>query len=238
MIIDKERQIRNSALYLLPLFVASVLPLISLAIFTRVLTKNDFGIFALAQIIAIFFNGLGNLGMTAAYDRNFFQYRNDKVKTAQLLCTVILFVIFNFIILTIGTFIFKSDLSKFIIGSSKYGNLILFTTIAQLLSGSNYYYLAYFKNNELAASYAGYTICTSIINLLAAIFFVVFMKVGVIGLAFAQLLANGTIFISLNFKFRSNFPLSFDRKLLIEMLIIAYPLTPRIFLGARPWPCP
>lgn len=68
--VNKEQQIKSVFIYLLPV-ISSILPFISLPIFTRILSKEDYGLLALAQVYAIFICGLANFGTTAAYDRNF-----------------------------------------------------------------------------------------------------------------------------------------------------------------------
>ncbi len=67
---NKEQQIKNSFIYFLPVISGTVLPFSALSIFTRILTREDYGVLALAQIYAIFVSGMANFGMTAAYDRN------------------------------------------------------------------------------------------------------------------------------------------------------------------------
>ena len=94
---NKEQQIKNSFIYLSPIIISNLLPFITLPIFTRILTREDYGVLALAQVYAIFVSGLANFGMTTAYNRNYFQYRVDRLKTAQLLYSTLGFVVFNFI---------------------------------------------------------------------------------------------------------------------------------------------
>ena len=41
---NKEQQIKNSFIYLLPIIIGSVLSFIALSIFTRILTREDYGV--------------------------------------------------------------------------------------------------------------------------------------------------------------------------------------------------
>lgn len=50
---SKEKQIKNSLIYLLPVFIGNLIPLAMLSIFTRILTKEDYGVLGLAQVYAI-----------------------------------------------------------------------------------------------------------------------------------------------------------------------------------------
>ena len=54
----------------------NIFPFITMPILTRILTKEDYGILALAHIYAILTTGLTNLGLSVIYERNYFQYKN------------------------------------------------------------------------------------------------------------------------------------------------------------------
>ena len=231
MITNKEQQIKNSFIYMLPIIVSGILPLITLPIFTRILSKEDFGVLALANLYAIFANGLANLGMTEAYRRNYFQYRNSRLKTAQLLYSALLFVTVNFLIIAVLTFSFKGALSKLIIGSVEHRDILFWAFCSQFFTSISYYYMTYFKNSETAKSFVVYTITGSILYFVISLFLVAYLRIGVIGLIYAQLCSGVIIFSILNYKFITNLKPSLSRKMLIESLKISYPLTPRIFLG-------
>ena len=228
---SKEKQIKNSFIYLLPIITGSILPFVALAIFTRILTREDYGVLALAQIYAIFVSGLANFGMTAAYDRNYFQYRSNPLETAKLLYSILLFVTLNFLFLAGLTFVFRGTFSKLIIGSAEHGNILFWAFCAQFFTGISYYYLAYFKNSETAKDFTVYTIALSITNLIISVFLVAHLRIGVIGLVYAQLCSGAIIFSVLSYKFITTLKPSFSKSIFIESLKISYPLTPRIFLG-------
>ena len=70
----KKNNFINKFLILqLPYAVTSLIPILSLPIFTKFLSTEDYGILALANVYGILFGGLSNLGLTVAFERNFFQ---------------------------------------------------------------------------------------------------------------------------------------------------------------------
>ena len=228
---NKEQQIKNSLLYLLPTIITSVLPFLTIPIFTRILTREDYGVLALAQIYAIFVNGLANFGMTAAYERDYFQYREDRLKTPQLLYSALLFVMLNFLLLALSTYVFRKPLSNLIIGSTEHGNILFLAFCAQFFYSVNYYYLTYFKNSETARDFVAYTIFGTLINFIISLFLVAYLRIGVVGLIYAQLCSGATIFGIMSYRFTASLPVSLSMPILSKSLQIAYPLTPRIFLG-------
>jgi O-antigen/teichoic acid export membrane protein len=228
---NQEQQIKNTFIYLLPVIVGNVLPFVTIPIFTRILTKEDYGVLALALVYAVFINGLVNFGMAAAYDRNYFQYRDDRLRTAQLLYSLLLFVTLNFLLVAALTFVFRATLSELIIGSVKHGNVLFLASCAQFFSTVNYYYLAFFRNSEKAKDYTLSTIVNGMTNFIISLVLVAYLRIGVTGILYAQLFSGAMVFGILTYRFRSFLPVSFDKKVFSESLRIAYPLTPRIFLG-------
>ena len=229
--LPKEQQIKNSFIYLLPTITNSVLLLVTIPIFTRILTKEDYGVLALSLVYAIFANGLANFGMTAAYDRDYFQYRGNRLKSAQLLYSGLLFVMLNFLLLACLTYLFRGTLSEFIIGSVKHGNMLFWAFCAQFFYSISYYYLTYFRNSEAAKNFVTHTIAGSLINLIIALFLVAYLRIGVIGIVYAQFCSGVIIFCTLSYRFTASLPISLSKTIFKESLRIAYPLTPRIFLG-------
>jgi O-antigen/teichoic acid export membrane protein len=227
---NKEKQIKNSFLYILPNIVSGLLPIVTLPVFTRILTVADYGVYALASIYAILLSGIVNFGLTASYERNFFQYK-DKEKTAELLYSTLAFVLAGFLIATAITYLFKKQIAKILIGSAEYDVFLLWVFLATVIMSLKQYFLIYFKNTENAKDFIIYTIDESLIGVLLSLFFVVYMKTGIIGLAWGQLFASTTIFLALIMRFLKIMPFCFKWDILKDSLKISLPLTPRIFIG-------
>ena len=227
---DKERQIKNSFIYLIPLIVSGLLPIVALTVFTRVLTKEDFGALALAQIYAIFASGLANFGLTVVYERNFFQYR-DPEKSADLLYSTLVFVITVFLVFVLLTYIFKIPFSSIIIGSPGHAALLFWTFCSTGFLSFKTFFLTYFKNAENARDFTKYTIYESVLAVLFSVFAVIFLRTGIIGIVWGQLSAGLIVFSVLVIKFLKFLPFSFNWRILKESLKLSYPFTSRVFFG-------
>ena len=227
---NKEQQVKNSFIYLLPVLVGNLIPIITLPIYTRILSKEDFGALALAQVFASFLNGLGNFGLLVVYERNFFQYRNSK-QEAALLYSSLFFVLSTFIIFGSLAFIFKTTISNHLIGTPGYANFIFWNYCAAGFMSLKMYYLTYFKNTENASSYVWYTIDENIIGFLVSLLLVAVVKVGIIGIPYGQVIASLIVFFLLNIKFLKMYPVTFDRFVLWDALKTSFPLTPKLILS-------
>lgn len=227
---DKEQQIKNSFIYLLPSVVGNLIPVITLPIFTRILTKEDYGVWGLAQVYAIFMSGLANFGLIIGYERNFFQYK-DQEKSAELLYSTLLFVLSVFIVIGLFTYFFKSPISRLVIGSSEHSDILFWSFCSTGIISLKNYYLTYFKNTENAKSFARYTIDENLLGVVFSFFMVVYLRIGVIGLVWGQLLASLIIFCILGVNFLKLYPVAFNWEVLKDSLKLSLPLTPRIFFG-------
>ena len=224
------KQLKNGAIYLLPIVFSSLLPLVTLPIFTRFLTPGDYGVWGLAQIYASFAIGISNLGLTIGFERNFFENKEEKFRTS-LLYSILLFVIVTFIALGAFTFLFKAKLSEWIIGSPDHSNLLFWSYCTAGIMSLKSYYLIYFKNSENAKSLTKYTIGDSILMTIFSLFLVTYLRIGIIGLVLGQLLAGIVSFSLLSFIFIKSKPVTFNLVGFKNSLKISLPLTPRIFFG-------
>lgn len=227
---NKEQQIRNSLIYILPVAVGAAIPLITLPIFTRILTKEDYGILALAQVYALFVTSLANFGLTAVYERNFFECREER-RAAQLLYSILLFVLAQITLGGFVTFVIRETISRWVIGSPVHGDFLFWTYCSTSVMSLKVYFLTYFKNREQAKPFAWYTIDETLLGVLFSLIFVVYAGVGVVGLVWGQLIASLLVFSALSVRFLRAIPPAFNARLLKESITLSYPLTPRVFLG-------
>lgn len=226
----KEKQIVNTSLYIIPVIVGNLLPILTLPLFTRILTVEDYGIFALSQVYAIFVNGISNFGLTIGYERNFFE-SEDKYKRAGLLFATLLFVIFTFSFFWIFTYIFKGTLAEWIIGDKKYGYILFWSYGATGIAALKTYFLTYFKNLENAKAFVWYTIDESLIGVILSLFMITYLRMGIYGLILGPLIASSIIFVILSFRFVKMLSFVIDTQALRSSLKLSLPLTPRIFFG-------
>jgi len=227
----RESQLKNSILYLSLVVVKNLFPFLTIPILSRILTPDDYGVLALSMVYVIFIDGLANLGMTTGYDRNFFQYRNNYKEKSQLLFSIIIFVTSNYIIFGGLTYFFRNLLSNLIIGSPAHGNLLFFALCAQFFLGINIYYFSYLKNSENAKDFAFFTITMGLLRLILSLFFVAYLRMGVIGLIYADLYSALLIFCIFSYRFVKTISFSVNKKIFYESFKISYPLTPTIFIG-------
>ena len=229
--LSKERQIKNSFIYLIPSLVDNFIPFLTLPIFSRILFPEDYGVLALAQIFAVFGCGLANLALLSVYDRSFFQYRHDPLRSGQLLFSITLLVAGNSLVLMAVAYFAQQPLSVLFTRSPHHGNILLVALAAECTISLRQYYLFYFKNREEARVYMNNYLISSVLTFILSLFFVGLLRMGVIGIVYGRLLGSGAALVSLHQHVTRLIPFSLNRSLVWETLKISFPLTPPIFYG-------
>jgi O-antigen/teichoic acid export membrane protein len=226
----RDKQIKNSFIYIVAHIVTNFLPVVTLPIFTRILTAQEYGVYALAGIYAVLFSGIVNFGMTISYERNFFQYSSDR-ESAELLYSTLVFVLTTFFLSTVFTYLFQRPVAKLFIGSEKFAPLLCWVFLSTVMMSFKQYFLIYFKNKERARDFVFYTLDESIISVVFSLIFVVYFRTGIVGLAWGQCLASFIILALLVARFFRVMPVCFNFHILKDSFRISLPLTPRIFMG-------
>ncbi|MBF0595051.1 MAG: lipopolysaccharide biosynthesis protein [Candidatus Omnitrophica bacterium] len=227
---EKQQQIRNSLIYIVPSVVSGLLPIVTLPIFTRLLTKEDYGALALSSAYAVFVAGIANFGLTMGYERNFFESKDPR-SSSGLLYSSLLFVASGSLLCCALTFIFKTRIAGMITGLRDYSDLLFWSLCAYCVINLKSYYLVYFKNSENARAFTVYSVDEIFLGVAASLLLVAGFHMGVRGLVFGQLFASTTILIVLFLRFVKVLPVCVNGRLLKDALRISVPLTPRFFLS-------
>lgn len=227
---DKQKQVKHSLIYIVPKMVTAVFSILALAIYTRFLTKYDFGVFALAEVCAVFLSGVVNFGMLLGFERDFFKYE-DEAKRKELLYSTLFFVMIMFGFIGGIAYMIRNSLSKWIVQSGSYGNLVFILFCSTVFVSLNQYYYFYFRSEEKPEKFVFYTVMFNILNVVFPVLLIVFANKGLMGLACGQLFAALLVFIFLGIRFLRETPFSVNFAILKEVFKISYPLTPRIFFG-------
>jgi O-antigen/teichoic acid export membrane protein len=226
-----SKKVKNSFLYLLPTMAGVLIPLITLPLFTRVLSTEEYGSLALCQVYAVFTTGIANFGLTFGYERDFFEQKNN-IKQIILLYSTLSFVVSLLIFFGLSTLFFSGEIVEYLKIKSTNPELLLLITFSSVaISSIRHYFLIYFKNNENAKKYVLFTLDEIIISFILSMFFVLYIRTGVIGIVLSQLIGGCLILFFLIWKFLKIKSFEVNFKMLKNSLELSAPLTPRIFFG-------
>ena len=98
--------LKNLSLYMVTTALQTVVPVLTVPIFTRLIHREQYGVLYMLQIAMIVGIGLGNWGLANAFERFFFAYAGSRAKQLRLLGTLVAFtlacfaVVFGVLLLT------------------------------------------------------------------------------------------------------------------------------------------
>ena len=222
-------QIQNFLWYIGQFCIKNLIPLITLPVFTRYISVEDFGLYALAMIYGTILAGIANLGLSSIFERTFFELSPTKRK--NLLFTILSFVMLLFLFLFCFTILFDELISETLFKTKALKDYLVLTISFQTFKSLNIYFLSYLKNYENAKTHTFLSVVESILSIGLALWFVTQLSMGLYGFILGQsigvLLTFAITFVYLFFPFNSRFEIH----MLKEQLHLSLPLTPKIFFG-------
>jgi len=221
-----HRDLRDVLVYLLPLVGASLLPFITLPIFTRLLTPADYGYLALAAIYAAAATGVASLGLVVGFEREYFECE-DQDGGAGLLYSALLTNLGSLVLVFAISWRYRAAFSGWIIGSSEHSSLLLAVFAAVGSQTLRTYVLIYFRNQRRARTYTAYVLAESFLSAAFSLLLVAWLRIGVIGLPLGQLAGASIILLVMSFHLLTRLPFSLSRPALVSALRTGLPVTAR-----------
>jgi O-antigen/teichoic acid export membrane protein len=225
-----RQQVRHGLMYFVPVVVGNLAPIVTLPIFTRVLTPGDYGAWALATAYATLVTSIANVGLTSLFERDYFE-QTDARGRSTLLHSLVAFVVAALLLGGVVTWWSRDAIARMLIGDGTLGGLVLWMYCAVAISSVKAYYLIALKNAQNASAYIFYSIDETILNIVASMALIVWLGVGVIGLALGQLLASGTVTALLVIRFARAETPAFSSAMLASGLRTGLPLMPRLIVN-------
>tara|TARA_B100001059_G_scaffold178892_1_gene179497 strand:+ start:4086 stop:5519 length:1434 start_codon:yes stop_codon:yes gene_type:complete len=222
--------IKNILRYQIPFILSSGLPILTLPIFTRYLSLDDYGLISLANIYGILVVGICNFGLVTAFERNFFESKGTSEKIS-LLWTCVLSVFSFLVVVFFLTYLFQKKISDSIFTITLPSYLLLFSLLNLGVKSLIQYFYVYFKNSEDSYNYVRITVFESILSTGLALYFVVYDSLGIIGYVFGQAMGVSIVFFFLVMLFILKKGISFNIIQLKSSIRLGAPLIPRIFFG-------
>jgi O-antigen/teichoic acid export membrane protein len=184
---------KHSVVYMVANFLEKIVAFLMIPIYTRFLIPADYGVLELVSLTIDVIGMVISMGIASAMYRYYFEYKDEREKNEVISTSIIGFGIIALISLSIIAL--SSDLLAVkILKSHKYYYFLIsfcslwFNTILQM----GYTYV---RIKQQSMKYLAYSLSRLIMSLSLNIYFVVFMKIGVIGVLLS------TLFTSIIFSF-------------------------------------
>ena len=226
-----EQNIKNIFIYMIPKFLSYGISLITLPILTRILTPRDFGIVTLSWIFPTIAVGVFTLGLPAAAQRYYFEYKADEKKFKSLISSSQLFLYVSLVVSTFVIFSFKNHISKVIVGDSKYGMAIFITFITAHVGQIINFYLLLYQNMEKATLHSTFTLMQAVFTAVISLLFVWYFRMAYMGMIYGSFIGAAFVCSLMFFYFNKNIKFRFDTKILLENIKYGLQILPKTFTG-------
>ncbi|MBS3742114.1 MAG: oligosaccharide flippase family protein [Candidatus Cloacimonetes bacterium] len=221
---DIRNVTKHSSIYLLGNFISKIIGVILLPLYTKLILVEAYGIYAVFEVTIQFAVGILHLGLPNAL------FRWLSLEKYKKRWGGILFTTFSALLLvSLGVLFFafsaQNVLSDFIFNNTVYAHFFPVVAIIIGLRLLNRIPLTLIRFEEKSLLFITITIARFLLQLLSTIYFVAFMKLGIIGIFYGQLIGEITAFIGLMGYLIKKFKFEFEFKILKEMISFGFPLT-------------
>ncbi len=227
MLSDLKTSFKHTIFYAIGNLAPKLSGFILLPIYTKLISVADYGILGLFELVEVLSANILVCGMPQVLLR-WYGLTSEIEKKKKYIFTILLFLICvcgaSFLLVSLG----KNFLSRLLLNNTEYGDyfLILFTTI--ILSVLSRVPLTILRSEEMSYQYAICVFLQFTTNLIANIYFVAILKLGVKGILISQALSSTFIFLILSPYLLSRINIKVDLPELKEMVAFGYPF---IFSG-------
>jgi O-antigen/teichoic acid export membrane protein len=189
--LNKVRKIGTNTIYYgLGNILNKSLGFILIPIYARVIPIGQYGVLAIVELFIILLLALLNFGITSGHERYFFLEKTKNEYNKFLFNNVLGLFLFSLISLAAITF-FRSQLSVLFWGTSDYSFCILLGLIITFVEINNLIPFQVLQYDGKPLNYIITNLVRLLISVLATIYFVLTMKLGIAGILYGRLVGSG-----------------------------------------------
>tara|TARA_R110002094_G_scaffold2675_5_gene10497 strand:- start:1080 stop:2378 length:1299 start_codon:yes stop_codon:yes gene_type:complete len=210
---------KDSFLYSLATLFTKGLGFILLPIYTRVISKAEYGLFDYLTTVGLILGVVVTFEITQAVFRLIPDYKDNLYKKIQLASTGFWFSVLMYSTLTILSVAFSSELAHILLDNHLHSELIVITSILFFSNALLYYFTILMRVQLLAKKVVVISLFNAIFVALFSLLFVVYYELGIKGLLLGQLLGGAgaalLAYVFVNTWIRFSFCFSTLKKMLI-----------------------
>ena len=220
----------HTLIYSLSWFASSAAGILLLPVYTRFLSKTDYGILEVLDYTNMILMLLVITGLNAAIPR-FFNDTDDEEEKKRVVSTATIFVLLFGLLVCFLAYAVNDSLALIILGKSSYKNLInlnillLYAQLIVQISGVG------FIAAKKSKAYLAYMLTRLILSIIANLYFIVVLKLGVLGMLYGNITSNTLVALVITGHNIVRHGLRLHVSMLRKLLKFGIPLIPASFLG-------
>lgn len=224
--------IKNSFWYSFSSVLLRASSIIFFPIFSKYLTKADYGILSVTQSIIIWVSAVAALELHSTFVRFLnSEEAKDELYRSKVIGNIILFSCFTFSVIILILLIFGQYLLKTILNDIDFYPYMFYSIVGLFFSFIVNLYRFYLKASQKGKQSFWFDILFFSSNIILNLVFVVLLKTDVIGIIYSTIICGVIFSFIAFFQFTKEAKFSFDKKILKSLLNYSLPLVPFILLG-------
>jgi len=225
-----KKLLKNSFFYSISTFLSKGIGVILLPFYTRVLTPSDYGIMDLVAVSVLMVTNAFSLQTNQSMCRYYVDDKSVEDQKSYFSTTMIFYIIIYSVIAFI-VYTFRSSFALFLFGSASYSSVLTLAALNILINNVYYLTSTLYRLKSESKQFSLLSFIRTIASSLLIILFVLFLKMGVIGVFWGQIAANTLMLLIVLGKLIGNFDIKlFSRTKLFEMIRFGFPLVPTVLI--------
>ena len=221
---DIRNVTKHSSIYLLGNFISKIIGLILLPLYTKLIIVEAYGIYAIFEATIQFGEGILHLGLSQSLFR-WLSLKEFKKRRGNILFSVTSFLFAISFILFAFTFLAKNPLSKLFFHNLNFSHFFPIVALIIALKLLNRIPLTLIRFEEKSVLFITVTILRFVLQLITTIYFVAYMRMGIIGIFYGQLIGEITAALGLFGYMVKKMKVKLEVGILREMIGFGFPLT-------------
>lgn len=223
-----KKLLMNSAVYSIMGLLQKCVSFFLLPLYTAYLSTEDYGIINVANNFTNTMTFIVAFSIFSAVMRFYVDLKDNREQLKRFYGTVTVFAYISSLLWGALATIGREILEKYIFVGTDYYPIILVCLLSLMFSCQQRIYDTILRSQQKAAKSSILTFLYFILNISLAIIFVVFLKMGAVGVLLANLIAYivYSIYAHLDLIIKKEITICFDFKLLIEALKYSIPIIP------------
>lgn len=220
---DLRKLVKHSGIYTFGNFTSKILGILLVPLYTKVIDVNLFGIYSILEVTWQFMEGILHFGLPLALLR-WLNLEENKDNSGTILFSGFISTLCISVAVFILMFVFKSTISKFFFNSIEYTDCLVLISIIVGLNLLNNIGLTYLQSEEKSVQFISISIIRFFIQLIFTIYFVAFLRIGILGIFGGQLAGSILCLLFLLPMLFRRFTIKINKNEIVEMFKFGYPL--------------
>ncbi|MDC3388476.1 oligosaccharide flippase family protein [Flavobacteriaceae bacterium] len=223
----KKDLIKSFLVYGLGDAFSKLVPFILLPFFTEVLLPAEYGVLEVINTIVLILAVLGRVQLDTSLQRFFY----EEEKQNELVSTIFWTIVYLSLILGITCFLFSDQLSEIIFKTTEHSFVIKMACIVVLFVNINSYFSIICRYLNMPLYFTFITFFGVLLNGLLSLYLVYFLKIGLIGILYGQILGFVTTSCLFMILCRKYIKFNFTKSIFNKALKFSIPSFPAAILA-------